>query len=284
MNSLTNYSLPALNQEVQPVIPLVNVFNAVIDGINQLAVNARDLHKFLKVGRDFTTWIKGRISQYVFVENVDYIIVENLSSPNRGSAKSRCQKMTDYHLALDMAKELSMVENNEEGRKIRRYFIRCEKDLYKSDSKQREVLRQVCSKLSHHYGLIGDIYLMVGKHFGYESGIKDIPTSLLPEATAFVYEMLLSKQESNVSLQKAIVDPVLIQDIQYLVAQNFITRSWVKAIREPLNMLNPRLVSEIYGTTGWSAEVAKSINKSLNLEVDTELLNRNWQQKFLNNC
>ena len=280
MNSLTNCSLPVLSQEVQPQVnPLVNVFHAIIDGINQLAVNARDLHKFLKVGRRFTTWIQGRIAEYGFAENLDFISFSQSGEKPKGGRPT-----VEYHLTLDMAKELAMVENNEEGRKVRRYFIRCEKDLYKSDSKQREVLRQACSKLSHHYGLIGDIYLMVGKHFGYESGIKDIPTSLLPEATAFVYEMLLSKQESNVSLQKAMVDPIIIQDIQYLVAQTFITRSWVKAIREPLNMLNPRLVSEIYGTTGWSAEVAESINKSLNLEVDTELLNRDWQQKFLNNC
>ena len=280
MNSLTNCSLPVLSQEVQPQVnPLVNVFHAIIDGINQLAVNARDLHKFLKVGRRFTTWIQGRIAEYGFAENLDFISFSQSGEKPKGGRPT-----VEYHLTLDMAKELAMVENNEEGRKVRRYFIRCEKDLYKSDSKQREVLRQACSKLSHHYGLIGDIYLMVGKHFGYESGIKDIPTSLLPEATAFVYEMLLSKQESNVSLQKAMVDPIIIQDIQYLVAQTFITRSWVKAIREPLNMLNPRLVSEIYGTTGWSTEVAESINKSLNLEVDTELLNRDWQQKFLNNC
>lgn len=199
MNNLTNCSLAVLPQEVQPqASPLVNVFNAVIDGINQLAVNARDLHKFLKVGRDFTTWIKGRISQYVFVENVDYIIVENLSSPNRGSAKSRCQKMTDYHLTLDMAKELSMVENNEEGRKVRRYFIRCEKDLYKSDSKQREVLRQACEKLATRNMLVSDAYILVGKQFGYEDGIKNIPSPLLPEAIAFAYEMLLRLKSADI--------------------------------------------------------------------------------------
>ena len=34
---------------------------------------------------------------------------------------------TDYFLAIDMAKELSMVENNEQGKQARRYFIRCER-------------------------------------------------------------------------------------------------------------------------------------------------------------
>lgn len=35
-------------------------------------IDARTLHKELKVGKDFTTWIKGRISKYEFVEDEDY--------------------------------------------------------------------------------------------------------------------------------------------------------------------------------------------------------------------
>lgn len=40
-------------------------------------VSARNLHEFLEVGRDFTTWIKGRISKYDFAENNDFTIVWN---------------------------------------------------------------------------------------------------------------------------------------------------------------------------------------------------------------
>ena len=106
-------SLAVLPQEIQPqAVPLVNVFKAVIDGVNQLAVDARDLHKFLKVGRDFSNWIKGRIAQYVFIENQDFIVFANSGENPKGGRPA-----IEYHLTLDMAKELSMVENNEEGRK-----------------------------------------------------------------------------------------------------------------------------------------------------------------------
>lgn len=90
-------------------------------------VNARELHGFLNVGRDFSTWIKNRINEYGFVENQDFIIVQNLSSPKQGSSKARQQVMIEYHITLDMAKELSMLERNDQGRTARKYFIECEK-------------------------------------------------------------------------------------------------------------------------------------------------------------
>ncbi|WP_410742300.1 antA/AntB antirepressor family protein [Citrobacter freundii] len=89
-------------------------------------VSAKRLHAFLGVGRDFTNWIKGRISQYGFTTGVDYIIVESLSTPKRASAKSRQQMEHDYLITIDMGKELAMVERNEKGRQVRRYFITCE--------------------------------------------------------------------------------------------------------------------------------------------------------------
>jgi anti-repressor protein len=93
-------------------------------------VNARELHTFLELGRDFSNWIKARIAQYGFEEGEDFMCVENLSSPKRASSKSRTQKVKDYFLTLDMAKELAMVERNEKGKQARRYFIDCEKQLH----------------------------------------------------------------------------------------------------------------------------------------------------------
>lgn len=86
-------------------------------------IDARMLHKELKVGKDFTTWIKGKISKYEFIENEDY----KFCSPKRGSKGRGGHNITDYSLTLDMAKELSMVENNKIGRISRKYFIAIDK-------------------------------------------------------------------------------------------------------------------------------------------------------------
>lgn len=115
------------------------------------AVNARELHTFLEVGRDFSTWIKDRIDQYGFIDGIDYVLFSKFSektqnrfkndSPHLGNQKIRGgdRRSKEYSLSLDMAKELSMVENNEQGRIARRYFIECEKRLAIVAPKQHQI-------------------------------------------------------------------------------------------------------------------------------------------------
>jgi phage anti-repressor protein len=107
--------------------PLIKIEQGTIGGEEIQTVDARKLHKFLKVGRNFSNWIKGRISEYGFVEDQDFATAENLSTPNPARANSRAQRTIEYYLSLDMAKELSMVERTEKGREARRYFIECER-------------------------------------------------------------------------------------------------------------------------------------------------------------
>lgn len=85
-------------------------------------VSARELHTFLESKQDFSTWIKNRIEQYDFVENQDFIKLHKKMEANNAT-------MIEYHITLDMAKELSMVERNDKGKQARKYFIECEKRL-----------------------------------------------------------------------------------------------------------------------------------------------------------
>ena len=83
------------------------------------AVDARELHSFLQVGKDFSTWIKDRIDKYGFVEWDDFSPILGNSTGGRPTV--------EYALSLDMAKELAMVENNAQGKAARKYFIEVEK-------------------------------------------------------------------------------------------------------------------------------------------------------------
>ena len=82
------------------------------DGTIQ-TVNARDLHAFLGVGKDFSTWVNDRIQKYGFVEHHDYALY---LLPNFGE-KGQGRSSKEYAISLDMAKELAMVENNDKQNK-----------------------------------------------------------------------------------------------------------------------------------------------------------------------
>ena len=104
---------------------LIKLQPQTINGNAVETVSARELHTFLEVGRDFSTWIKDRISKYEFVENTDYIML-----PKTGELENKgLQGKIEYFVTLDMAKQLAMVENNEKGMQVRKYFIECEKQL-----------------------------------------------------------------------------------------------------------------------------------------------------------
>ncbi len=100
---------------------LIEISEQVIDQETVQTVNARDLHAFLGITSKFADWIKNRIKECKFLENINFITLsKNLE--NGGKVK-------EYHITLDMAKHLSMIERNDKGHEARQYFIKCERLL-----------------------------------------------------------------------------------------------------------------------------------------------------------
>jgi phage anti-repressor protein len=132
--------------------PLVPVITAEIGDRTVNAVNARDLHDFLEVGRDFSTWIRGRIEEYGFVEGRDFspVLGNRFDSPNLGNQTGRGgdRRSIDYLITIDMAKELAMVERTDKGREVRRYFIDCEEkwQTVHAVAGKRDILLETCLK------------------------------------------------------------------------------------------------------------------------------------------
>jgi phage anti-repressor protein len=94
----------------------------IIQNHDQSLCNARDLHTFLEVGKDFSTWIKDRIQQHGFFENQDVIFIPNFGGNPNGGRPSK-----EYHLTIEAAKHISMAEHTPKGQEARQYFIECER-------------------------------------------------------------------------------------------------------------------------------------------------------------
>ena len=130
-----------MKTEIINLLQTTQAFN----GGNQ-GIDARYVYRLLKVGRDYSKWIKERIEQAGFIENQDYITVQNsvIGLPKLASKntvhflrdKMGEQKETrgghnkvDYIVSLDMAKHLCLMEKNEIGRAVRQHFIDAEAQL-----------------------------------------------------------------------------------------------------------------------------------------------------------
>ena len=130
---------------------LISLTQSAINGELQQTVNARELHAFLESKQDFSTWIKNRVEQYDFVENQDFILLHKKMEQVSGA-----KHLIDYHITLDMAKELAMVERNDKGKEARQYFIQCEKQ-------QAKALKELSSISYQHpdnlvFSLAGNLY------------------------------------------------------------------------------------------------------------------------------
>jgi anti-repressor protein len=79
-------------------------------------VNARELWQALESKQDFSTWIKARLEG--FVPESDFTLHKFV--------EGKATKI-DYHLTIDTAKHLAMLERNDKGMAIRAYFIEVEK-------------------------------------------------------------------------------------------------------------------------------------------------------------
>ncbi len=134
-------------------------------------VDARELHRRLKVQTSFNHWFNRRVSEYNFDENKDYFTENQLLDKN--DKKYPHRPRTEYFLTIDMAKEIAMVERTEVGKKIRNYFIEMEKIAQQSIIKMppslnvygKEALPYIEWLLLHQYSVTsGQYHRRIKKH------------------------------------------------------------------------------------------------------------------------
>lgn len=106
----------------------ITAFSGEINQQETTLINGEDLHVALGIQTPYSKWILRRIDEFGFVRNLDFIGVDKIVRTEAGFFGERDKKVMEYHLTLDMAKELAMVERSEIGRQVRRYFIQIESE------------------------------------------------------------------------------------------------------------------------------------------------------------
>lgn len=178
---------------------LVPVVPGTIGNTQCLTVDGRTLHSVLGVRRDFSNWIKGRISKYGFVQGQDFEVFAKTGENSEGGRPSQ-----EYRCTLGMGKELCMVENNEKGRVARRYFIECERRLLSpqtttshdgqlSPAERAELKAIVDAKLSTYPASVqgkarAEIWTRFNRHFKIAE-YAQLPTVKMPEARDYLIQM-----------------------------------------------------------------------------------------------
>ena len=110
---------------------IITISQTMINNTEVNSVNARDLHEVLESDTKFSDWIKRRLDETDAILNADYIIVSQKRETITEYGK-KASIITEYILTTDIAKEIAMMERNEKGKQVRRYFIEVEK-AYKRD-------------------------------------------------------------------------------------------------------------------------------------------------------
>lgn len=96
-------------------------------------VYGSELHSVLEVKSNYRDWIRNRLSDCEAVEKEDYEAAKILAPSG--------QTKIDHIIKLDTAKEMAMLERNEKGKQVRRYFIQVEKK-YKEETIQKGITQK----------------------------------------------------------------------------------------------------------------------------------------------
>ena len=148
-----------------------------VTSTGEKVVYGTGLHEALDVKSNYREWSKRRLAECDAVENKDFQGVE-ISTPSG-------QTMKEHIIRLETAKEMAMLERNEKGKQVRRYFIHVE-EKYKEGKSQRKVSQntenrrpplpavnnavKILTGLTEKAGCDGTIQLLTAKSFYENNG------------------------------------------------------------------------------------------------------------------
>lgn len=101
-----------------------------VTSTGEKVVYGTELYECLGSKQEYSNWVKNRLKECDSAENADFTTI--LSKSTGGRPKQ------EYIIKLATAKEMAMLEHNQKGKQVRRYFIRvCRLPRYLTKPRQR---------------------------------------------------------------------------------------------------------------------------------------------------
>jgi phage anti-repressor protein len=214
---------------------LINVQNN--NGV--LLVSARELHEGLEISERFSKWFE-RMLSYGFEENVDYVVCTKVYTANQHGGE---KEFIDYALKINMAKEIAMIQRNEKGKQVRKYFIECEQKLIANQIKAPEQPLQLSYNPYNRYN--------------FKQYLRDVKVTDVPDEV----EQFISEHSSDTADERLRAYQVAKSALEDL--RNTINVSWQKfMLQETIDKLTKLIeLQKAYIFRAKSGVKTKQINK-----------------------
>ena len=184
-------------------------------------ISGRELHEKLEIETPFRIWFP-RMCEYGFSENIDYTPYIFVHPKNN-------QETIDYILKLDMAKEISMIQRNEKGKQIRKYFIEVEKEFNGPDKIMARGLLIADKTIKEQKTLISNLEYKIEKDKNKVEFYDDVVDSTTTFEISKVAKMLNFIQVGRNNLFEILREQGILQrdNTPY---QNYVDRGWFRLI------------------------------------------------------
>lgn len=184
-------------------------------------ISGRELHKALEVTERYSSWFD-RMTQYGFTENYDFSgckVFNTLAN----------QELVDHILKLDMAKEISMIQRNEKGKQIRKYFIEVEKEFNSPDKIMARGLLIADKTIKEQKILISNLEYKIEKDKNKVEFYDDVVDSTTTFEISKVAKILNFIQVGRNNLFEILREQGILQrdNTPY---QNYVDRGWFRLI------------------------------------------------------
>ncbi|WP_392452410.1 phage antirepressor KilAC domain-containing protein [Streptococcus parasuis] len=120
------------------------LINITLNENHEPVVSARDLHKGLEVKSKYNDWLK-RMLDYGFAEGTDFVAI----AQKKVTAQGNQSEFIEHVFNLDSAKEIAMIQRNDKGKEVRKYFIQVEKDFNSPEKIMARALLMADKKVHH---------------------------------------------------------------------------------------------------------------------------------------